>query len=243
MSAEFHSNHETEANVWGGVTDPADHNPANFRYLIHAINPNAKSYALAWLKDIARFREETARELRYKQSMGYQNINMHHCPEEISHDQPPGDQGISMYHFPERLADRIFLSMSLIDQDHTYTWGDIGLIVGAFEANIVLTAAEDACSYRSNLKGLLQRATLYEHMSGDELLQNSDPLEYNEVVAVAQSDDWQLQLEGFFYKTTPAGHPCDSARADKMHRQALRLDLPIVAIAGSSILANRVKYT
>ena len=41
----------------------------------------------------------------------------------------------------------MFLSMSLIDQDHTATYDDIGLIVEAPEANIILTSVWDQTQF------------------------------------------------------------------------------------------------
>ena len=216
MSAEFYPKHEIKADVWGSVTDPAEHDPANFRYLIHSISPGSRSSVLVYLQTKAGRR--------------------------ISYDGLVGDQSISVYHCPERLAERIFLSMSLIDHDHTYTWGEIGLIVGAPDANIVQTSIEDIGLYRDYFRALLRPADISERQSGDALLQDTDPLDYNEVIALGQNDQWQLRLEGFFYKTTPDGQPCDSARTAKMYRQALRLDLPLVAIVGHSIIENERNY-
>ena len=175
MSAESLS--KLEVDIWGGVTDPAEHDPANFRYLIHAINPRARSSAIFYL------RIEVGREVNYGGLVG--------------------DQSISVYHYPERLAERVFLSMSLIDQDHTCTWGEIGLIVGAPDANIVLISIEDIGLYRDYFKALFRPAGLSERKNGDELLQNTDPLDHNEVVALSQNGEWRLRLEGFFYKINP----------------------------------------
>ena len=216
MAAEFLPKLETESDIWGGVTDPAEHDSANFRYLTHSISPGARSSILVYLQTKAG--------------------------RKVSYDGLVGDQSISMYHYPERLAERIFLSMSLIDQNHPYTWGEIGLIIGAPDANIVRTSIEDAGLYRDNLKALLRPEDICERKSSDELLQNTDLLDYNEIVALGQNSEWRLRLEGFFYKTTPDGQPCDSARADKMYRQALRLNLPLVAITGNSIVENERGY-
>ncbi len=88
--------------LWGETTDPKEHNPKHFRYLVHAINPFAKMSATAGcaLGLMEGFGPETS-----------------------------GDQSISMYKQPERIGDRVSASMSLIDQDHTATWGPVGLLL------------------------------------------------------------------------------------------------------------------
>ena len=59
-----------------------------------------------------------------------------------------------MYEQPERVAERVSLSMPLIDQDHTATWGRGGLIISAPEENIVLTSRTDAGAHNHNKDSL-----------------------------------------------------------------------------------------
>lgn len=198
--------HEQLADVpkWGGVTDPSDHNPEQFRYLVHAINPFSSMNALT--------------------------IAMYDMEAGTTHDESWGDQKISMYDQPERLGERVSLSMSLIDQDHTGTWGEAGLIVEAPEDNIVLTSTSDAGTHNNNLNSLLKQAKAHGVMSGDDLLRSSYPTSYNEVVAVANREDQQVQLKGLFYKATQSGEPYNKQLADRMQMHALRLGLPVVPI-------------
>lgn len=108
---------------WGETTDPKEHSPKHFRYLVHAINPFAKIGAMAGcaLDSMEGFGPEAS-----------------------------GDQSISMYKQPERIGDRVSASMSLIDQDHTATWGSGGLIIDAPEENIVITSGADASARNNN---------------------------------------------------------------------------------------------
>ena len=81
---------------WGQTTDPCRHNPDNFRYLVHAFNPHARLGALV-IQSVMQDEGAVADEA--------------------------GDQSIDVFKEPERIDERVSLSMSLIDQDHTATWG------------------------------------------------------------------------------------------------------------------------
>lgn len=94
-----YSIHEDEPVHWGQTTDPDQHNPDNFRYLVHAFNPCAIGNALI-LNNLVTQDEGTVTD-------------------EV------GDQSIDVFKEPERIDERVSLSMSLIDQDHTATWGGV----------------------------------------------------------------------------------------------------------------------
>lgn len=89
--------HEDEPVYWGQTTDPVKHNPDGFRYLVHAFNPCAIGNALI-LNNLVTQDEGTVTD-------------------------EAGDQSIDVFKEPERIDERVSLSMSLIDQDHTATWG------------------------------------------------------------------------------------------------------------------------
>ena len=96
-----YSIHEDEPVYWGQATDPVKHNPDDFRYLVHAFNPYARGNALI-LNNLVTQDEGTVTD-------------------EV------GDQSIDVFKEPERIDERVSLSMSLIDQDHTATWGVLAL--------------------------------------------------------------------------------------------------------------------
>jgi hypothetical protein len=192
------------AEAWGGVTSPAEHDPAAFRYLVHAINPYSRVNAM------------TTMALDHKDG--------------ISYDPAWGDQSISMAEQPERVAERVSLSMSLIDQDHPATWGPAGLIIAAPPENIILTSESDAGAHNNNLTFLLEQAVKHGVTDGDALLEQTGSRRYNEVVGLAKRDDAHLQLQGFFYKVTSKGEPYDATVADMMRGHANRLGLPLIAI-------------
>lgn len=88
---------EDEPVYWGQATDPVKHNPDGFRYLVHAFNPYAR-YNTFVINNLVGQEEEVVTD-------------------------EAGDQSIDVFKEPERIDERVSLSMSLIDQDHTATWG------------------------------------------------------------------------------------------------------------------------
>lgn len=91
---------KAELAYWGQTTDPCRHNPEDFRYLVHAFNPHARIGAL-FIQLVTQDKGIVADEA--------------------------GDQSINVFKEPERVDERVSLSMSLIDQDHTATWGVLAL--------------------------------------------------------------------------------------------------------------------
>ena len=100
VSQEAASACKVEPVYWGQTTDPCRHNPEDFRYLVHAFNPHARLGAL-FIQLVTQDKGIVADEA--------------------------GDQSINVFKEPERVDERVSLSMSLIDQDHTATWGVLAL--------------------------------------------------------------------------------------------------------------------
>lgn len=194
-----------EVKIWGGVTDPREHDPKKFRYLVHAFNPYA-----TWSTLIAISSELSG---------------------EYKVDKSEGDQSINLFEEPERLGERVSLSMSLIDQDHTGTWGPGGIIVEAPEENIIITSPTDAGSHNSSKEFLKRQAQNHTRLSGNQLLQLTSGGIYNEVVAFAKSESGKtLRLKGFFIKVDKRGQPIDPVIAEKLKQHATRLNLPLIEI-------------
>jgi hypothetical protein len=127
-----------------------------------------------------------------------------------------GDQSINLFDQPERLGERVSLSMSLIDQEHTGTWGEGGIIVEAPEENIVITSPTDTGSHNSSKEFLKRQAQNQSHLSGEQLLQSTSDGIYNEVVAFAKSETGEtVRLTGFFIKVDKNGQLTDSCYCSK----------------------------
>ena len=94
-----YSIHEDEPVYWGQTTDPDQHNPDNFRYLVHAFNPFSLFNAIYTSKKTGASNDEVRR----------QSIDLRIRPEEID--------------------ERVSVSMSLIENGRTATYGSGGIIV------------------------------------------------------------------------------------------------------------------
>lgn len=185
---------------WGNVTDPTEHNPNNFRYLVYGINPAAR-LTMPGL----------------------------HTPKDI--DKKDGDQTINIADSPERIAERVSLSCSLIDQNHTGTWGNAGIIVESPTTNVIMDGAEDLGAISENKEMLLKQAEGRKLIPPDELLSSSSRTSYNEIVILAENKGQKVKLGGFFVKVTEDGKPLDDHLAMIFKEHATRLNLPLVFIS------------
>lgn len=130
---------------------------------------------------------------------------------------------------PECLAEREHLSCSLIDQDHTGTWGTVGLIVGAHPSLIQVTAPHDIGSVHGSDGIISSLRRKYGVLEPDTLLQRTPEKSYNEVVVKGQIAGKSLVLLGFFVKAYQ-GEPLEPDLAHCVHAHASRLSLPVIYI-------------
>ena len=202
MNQKPYSIHEDEPVYWGQATDPVKHNPDDFRYLVHAFNPYARGNALI-LNNLVTQDEGTVTD-------------------EV------GDQSIDVFKEPERIDERVSLSMSLIDQDHTATWGGAGIIVAAPESSVVLTSPTDAGALNSYRDRLIAQGRSMGILSPDEILEHSSPSVHNEIVALGQSG---LKAVGFFYKVDSQRYPINVDLMTAMYQLGGRMGLPVVGIS------------
>lgn len=200
VSQEAASACKVEPAYWGQTTDPSQHNPEDFRYLVHAFNPHARLGAL-FIQLVTRDEEAVA--------------------------DGQGDQSINVFKEPERVDERVSLSMSLIDQDHTATWGGAGIIMAAPESSVVLTSPTDAGTPNSHRDRLIAKGRFMGILSPDEILERSSPDRYNEIVALGSTG---LKAVGFFYKVNSRKNPIDTGLAKAIHSLGCRMSLPVVEI-------------
>ena len=202
MNQKPYSIHEDEPVYWGQATDPVKHNPDDFRYLVHAFNPCARGNALI-LNNLVTQDEGTVTD-------------------------EAGDQSIDVFKEPERIDERVSLSMSLIDQDHTATWGGAGIIVAVPESSVVLTSPTDAGVPNSHRDRLIAQGQSRGILSPDDILERSSPGRYNEIVALGQSG---LKAVGFFYKVDSQRYPINVDLMTAMYQLGGRMGLPVVGIS------------
>lgn len=204
---------------WGHVTEPTKHNPATFRYLIHALNPMATTSMEMIAAVVAR-------------------------DEPKAIDREEGDQSINLFSQPEKLDQRVALSCSLVDQEHHGTWGRAGLIVEAPQENVIITDSSDVGAIVMSKKNLLKQARKRHSLTAEQLLQQTHPTSYNEIVVIANEAGRKVALAGFFYKVTEDGQPMDEALYRKMQMHAHRLNLPLVPIIEPNPYSeNKITHT
>lgn len=151
-------------------------------------------------------------------------------------------QSIDLRIRPEEIDERVSVSMSLIENGHTATYGSGGIIVQAPESSIVFTSPTDAGVINSNKGRLVARGQSRGLLSPDQLLERSSPHTYNEVVALGRSG---LRAVGFFYKVDSRKKPVDSDLAANMLGLGRRTGLPVVEIPKENIYTENkvVRYT
>lgn len=212
-SASNPEREENKSQPWGDVSDPNKHDPANFRYLIHGINPIATVMIGGQAHTLVHRNNQTGSE-------------------------DDGDQSINLFNYPENLGQRVSLSCSLIDQNHHGTWGTVGLIVESPPENVCVTSPSDMGASGLNKASLIAKSESSPILSAKRLLDQTHSSSYNEVVVLASRDKQQVRLAGFFYKVTEDGEPMDESLAQTMKSHAARLHLPIIAITEPSHYAG-----
>lgn len=191
--------------IWGGVTDPREHQDNRFRYLVHAFNPHS-SIDREWVDFVA------------KQS-GLETT----------------EKGIPVNLFvkPEDISQRSALSLSLIDEKHRATWGNYGLIVEVPRANVILVSTSDSGSVPAVESILREQIRRNPPMNGDQLIANSSPNTYNEVVSLGKTESGEAKVVGFFAKIDAEGY-LDQSQVWRLKQHAERLNLPFVEISAES---------
>jgi hypothetical protein len=141
-----------------------------------------------------------------------------------------GNPAVNLYRHPERLADRMALSLSLIDERHNKTFGDFGIIVGAPNETVVSANPRDSATRNDNARHLHNLSGKPLQFTGTQVLKRTLPEFHNEIVAIARKNDQQIKLDGFFYQSDAIGKPINSRAKEILNRHAERLHLPIIPI-------------
>lgn len=188
-----------EPKIWGNVTNPSNHNPNNFRYLVHAFNTLNEEFNLGVVLSEEGFSQA---------------------------------QAIDLLKEPAKVAERVSLSMSIIDQNHTNVWGySGGLIVSSPETNILIASPKDVGAINSNRDALRAMASQKSLLSADEVLSQTPDGKYNEIVALGRTQvGGELKLDGFFTVTDTDGDIDNPAIVERLKTLATAMNLPFVKI-------------
>lgn len=171
------------------------------------------------------------------------NLNSARLRSVLPEGQPnkDGDQSINLYKNPERLADKVSLSTSLIDEKHRRTWGDAGLMITAPDSNVIIASSGDVGAPNHSKERLLRLARTMKKKQAAEVLQESSDATLNEVVVLSKTEKGKINLVGFFAKVGDDGYS-DPALAMQMKYHASRLGLPFVEIKEISLFGKDNKF-
>lgn len=135
---------------------------------------------------------------------------------------------------PLRVAEKPILSTSVIDWEHRSTWGDAGLILRVPPENIVNIHPSDAGTpfYDSSIATSLKSHDLA--CTVGELLEQTSPRSYNEVIVQGTTDTGKVEVAGFFIKIFNDNSLVNEELSKGVIRQAYGNKLPFVQIFDSS---------
>ncbi len=129
---------------------------------------------------------------------------------------------------PEQISTRPTISTSVITQDHTDTFGHLGLVLKFPAENILSANPEDAGTFvgsRAEIKELRRGRSL--DLSIDELLEHTG---MNEVVITGETEAGKVEITGIFYKVDKrTGDACLGPQEQRALEQ-LRSKLPGVPV-------------
>lgn len=198
-----------EENWNNTTTDPSQHNPKSFRYIVHAVqDPMLRAY-----RDLM--------SIQMQLDSGIQT--------------DPG-RNIDLLRAPDRVPEKPLISASFIDQDHRATWGRVGFILEVPPVNIISTNTQDVGSpFYQGLDWVRQKLRARSLMSPNALLAGTVPTDSNEVeITGTHPDDLtkKVRIIGVFVKRLPSGRipevPNELLR--QIQGVAYRLKVPIIEV-------------
>ena len=137
-------------------------------------------------------------------------------------------QNIDLLTQPEKLAEKKVISCSLIDQDKSSTFSDVGLILNCPPENIVGMSSSDAgTNFAAPDQVVSSRQPVLK--TPQELLQETSKGAYNEVVITGKSNTGTVSIIGCFVKTAN-GRPRKPEKSSRIRELACRLSVPVVEI-------------
>ncbi len=190
------------------LTDPRQHAPDRFRYLVHAVVP--PDSVVDFMQK--RFVIEERRE-----------------------DPTISQLNISLLETPERIADKPLLSASLIDQEHRSTWMPGGYILRAPLETILQTWCTDRGTAFVKGERIRQRFLLEREWKGiadpNAVLANTSHLQHNEIVLTGTAETGQkVEITGVFVKVFPDGEYRSEELAERLTTIAHAYGWPVIHI-------------
>lgn len=182
-------------------TDPKEHNPNNFCYLVYGFVGKG---------------ERTLQKL--------DRLDMHAKDK----PQPYWDEEINLFENPRRISEKKIVATSVINQNHTQTFSSAGLILKVPFENIVGFSPVDVGSsgsperVMSKLRGKISTI--------EELLQQTPRYSHNEVVLLGKTAYGEVEVIGSWRKVTQKGKPLNPDMTARAVALGIRLGLPRISI-------------
>ncbi len=201
---------ELEMNkIWTGLTtNPKRHKEYDFRYIVHAIQPESL---------------RVGRDVAVMKLLSEGDVN-----------EVDSGRWVDLLNNPSDINKKPLISASYIDQSHQETWGSVGFILEVPAENILGTYPQDVGTpffegveyVKSKLKNRER-----EIMTPEKLLRQSQ--EYNELLLTGTNPEdisKEVRIIGVFIKISKAGVPVekDSHLLARIKAAAARYNLPIV---------------
>ncbi|MEK7137775.1 MAG: hypothetical protein AAB853_05850, partial [Patescibacteria group bacterium] len=188
-----------------GFSNPEEHKDDQFRYLIHGVmNPAIRATQNVGFLQIARSEIERGNDVHLKI--------------------------IDLLQQPQRIADKPIISSSLIDQEHRETWAPVGFILKAPPQNIIDASPEDMGTNFVNPASVRERARHAVRTKVDDLLMQTSPYQYNEVVVEGKTEAGKVEIVGVYEKVFEDGEPVDEAMSKEIRRVARQHGYPVTQI-------------
>ena len=148
-------------------------------------------------------------------------------------------QEIDLLHEPGRIAEKLLISSSIINQDHTATWGDTFFILNVPWSNFVSMSPRDSATNVTNPRAVLEYArSPYTTPLGliAETRRVGGESSYNEVVVTGNRDGNLVEIVGIGIKYTYVGAPKlrEPAEAERIREIARQMHIPLIEMTSIS---------
>lgn len=190
-------------NSWGnGFSNPSEHRNGQFLYLVHGILNETCNL----IQTIALLEVELKNPGSFSSS-----------------------QRINLLMEPEKIHEKQIISCSVIDQDHTDTFGSGGFILRSPYENILDVFYRDVGTNFFDPSRAL-RESQKSICTLDELLRRTSQCSYNEVVLTGTTDFGKVEIIALWSKVYDDGDFVDPIVAHRISQLKYRLNLPLIEI-------------
>ncbi len=196
-----------------GFSNPNEPSIDGFRYLVHAVAGKASKIS----------------QMIYALSKDNAKID--------------NSQHIDLLINPEKISDKKIISASVIENDKSATFAEVGFILRCPHKNVLKMSCQDNGTNFTNIDMALSKLSQEKViMNLDSLMEGTNGqsgISYNEVVLAGETDAGKVEIVGIFIKNNKKGFPVDKETAGAIRSLSYRLNVPVVEMETS---APQVSY-